>query len=125
MTPGTVLLLDHWAAVPGFRHLTVAEARSKLEELLPRYPHPNDQPAAICEQGIRWFPTEMEAVADAIHRASRRPHSYDTTLSGPDWNSYRNEAGLWALPGRCVLMRDDREGPRKPLAGWAHLGGRS
>lgn len=124
MTPGTVLLLDHWAAAPGFRHLTVAEAASKLGELLPRYPHPGDQPVAICDQGIRWFQTEMEAVADAINRASRRPHSREKTLSGPDWNSYRNAAGLWALPGRCASSKHARPAPCEPLAGWAYLGGK-
>lgn len=124
MTPGTVLLLDHWAAAPGFRHLSVIDAAAKLQDLLPRYPHPGDQPVAICDQGIRWFSTEMEAVADAILRASRRPHACDASLSGPDWNSYRNAAGLWALPSQSAPQKDPRPAPCEPLADWAHLGGR-
>lgn len=124
MTPGTVLLLDHWAAAPGFRELAVVDAASKLGELLPFYPNPGDQPVAICDQGIRWFPTEMEAVADAIYRASRRPHSRDRTLSGADWNSYRNVAGLWALPGRCKPLKDPRPALCGPVINRARLGGK-
>jgi len=103
MTPGAVRILDHWAATPGFRDLTVREAAVKLQEVLPHYPHPDDQPVAICVNGYRWFTEEMEAVADAIYRASRRPHLLDGTLSGSDWNSDRNADGLWSLPNRCTL----------------------
>jgi len=101
MTPGAVRILDHWAATPNFRTLTVAEAAAGLQELLPQYPGPNDQPAAICVNGYRWFVHEMEAVADAIYRASRRPHQLDETLAGADWDADVNDQGLWALPGRC------------------------
>jgi hypothetical protein len=101
MTPGAVRILDHWASSPDFRALTVAEAAAQLQEVLPHYPHPNDQPVAICVNGYRWFVHEMEAVADAIYRASRRPHELGETLAGADWDADVNEQGLWALPGRC------------------------
>ncbi|WP_419403778.1 hypothetical protein [Stenotrophomonas rhizophila] len=101
MTPGAISMLDRWAKSPGFRDLTIDEAAEQLEQLVPQYPHPADQPVEICVNGYRWFGSEMEAVADAIHRAARRPHGADETLAGPDWNSDISYAGLWALPGRC------------------------
>lgn len=101
MTPGAVVILDLWAASPGFREISIREAAAKLQDLIPRYPHPGDQPVEICVNGYRWFDTEMEAVADAIYRAARRPHNLDSTLVGSDWDVDRNERGLWAIPGRC------------------------
>ncbi len=103
MTPGAVRILDNWAATPGFRDLSVREAAAKLQEVLPRYPFPDDQPVKICVNGYRWFAEEMEAVADAIYRASRRPYLLDETLAGSEWDSDRNAEGLWSLPNRCAL----------------------
>lgn len=101
MTPGAVSKLDKWAATPGFRQLTIDEAAAQLQELVPHYPHPADHPVEICVNGYRWFATEMEAVADAIYRSSRRPHGTAETLAGEDWNCDVSSAGLWAIPGRC------------------------
>jgi hypothetical protein len=103
MTLDSIGILDRWAASPGFRSFTVDEAAMWLRDLLPHYPHPADQPVEICVNGYRWFGSEMEAVADAIYRASRRPHAPGETLSGSDWDSQVSRAGLWAVPGRCVV----------------------
>jgi len=118
MTPGAVLLLDHWAANPRFRELTVGEASRQLQDLLPSYPHPTDQPMAICVNGYRWFRSEMEAVADAVYRAARRPHRLDETLATPDWDVELNEEGMWCVPGKCrarsynVRLRETFLAPR-------------
>jgi hypothetical protein len=101
MTPGALSAMAHWAALPSFRHLTVGAAQQQLQEILPRYPQPADQPLAICVNGYRWFGSEMEALADAIHRAARRPHLHYVSLSGEDWAAEQNREGLWALPSRC------------------------
>lgn len=129
MTPGAVRILDHWAASPNFRAMTVAEAAAGLQELLPHYPHPNDQPVAICVNGYRWFVHEMEAVADAIYRAAQQPELRLETLAGPDWNSDIGDHGLWALPGRC-LARGQGAGMlfcnTSGLSGsWKHPAGRA
>lgn len=102
MTPGAERILDHWAAAPDFRQITVREAARQLQELVPSYPHPSDHPVAICVNGYRWFGSEMEAVADAIHRAARRPHGLDETLATPEWDVELNEDGLWSVPGTCL-----------------------
>ncbi len=102
MTPGAVLLLDHWAAHSGFRQLTFREAAKQLNALLPGYPQPSDQPVAICVNGYRWFGSEMEAVADAVRRATRRTASLGENLAGSDWDVELNEEGLWSVPGRCL-----------------------
>jgi hypothetical protein len=103
MTPDALGILDRWAASPDFRSLTVDEAAMWLRDLLPHYPHPADQPVEICVNGYRWFGSEMEAVADAIYRASRRPHAPGETLTGTEWDSAVSRAGLWAVPRRCVV----------------------
>lgn len=101
VTPDTARLLEDWLNGPGFRALSVGEALSQLRTIAPHYPHPAaDQPIAICVNGLRWFSTEVEAVADAIFRSARRPHSLGSTLAGPDWRSEQNGDGLWAVPGR-------------------------
>lgn len=101
--------MERWADEPGFRTQTLDDARAALRELLPAFPAPGDQPREICVNGYRWFNGEMEAVADAIHRASRRPHAVAATLEGADWNVDRNAAGLWAIPGSSrVQVRDTR-----------------
>jgi hypothetical protein len=99
--------IERWADEPGFRNQTLDHASSALHELLPGFPAPSDQPTEICVNGFRWFNGEMEAVADAIHRASRRPHSVTTTLQGAEWNVDRNAAGLWAVPGCSRLQTRD------------------
>jgi hypothetical protein len=101
MTPGAISKLDRWAATPGFRDLTIDDAAAQLQDLAPQYPHPADNPVEICVNGYRWFGTEMEAVADAIYRSSRRPHGAAETLAGPDWDCDVSRDGLWAIPGRC------------------------
>ena len=103
MTPGAISKLDRWAAAPAFRELTIDQAATQLQELVPQYPHPADHPVEICVDGYRWFSTEMEAVADAIYRSCRRPHGPSETLVGQDWNCDVNREGLWAIPGRCRL----------------------
>lgn len=100
MTPGAITVVGAWAASPGFRTLTLDEAAMWLHEIVPQYPHPIDQPVKICANGYRWFPTRAEASADAILRASLRPHSPTDTLAGPDWEAEVSCAGLWAFPGR-------------------------
>lgn len=109
MTPGAINKLDRWAATPHFRELTIDQAAAELQELVPHYPHPGDHPVEICVNGYRWFATEMEAVADAIHRSYRRPHAPSETLATSDWDCDVNRDGLWAIPGRCRL-------PGRPLA---------
>lgn len=101
MTPGAISKLDRWAATPGFRDLTIDDAAAQLQDLAPQYPHPADNPVEICVNGYRWFGTEMEAVADAIYRSSRRPHGAAETLAGPDWDCDVSRDGLWAITGRC------------------------
>lgn len=101
MTPDTARFLEAWINGPGFRGLTVGEAHSQLRSLAPHYPHPAaDQPTAICVNGLRWFSAEVEAVADAVFRAARRPHSLGSTLAAPEWHGEQNSDGLWAVPGR-------------------------
>lgn len=99
MMAGALRRLSDWAAQTAFRELTVGEAAQRLQELAPRYPGPFDQPVEICVNGCRWFAEEVEAVADAIHRAGRRPHRAKEPLGGPDWGTLRNAAGLWAVTG--------------------------
>jgi hypothetical protein len=102
MTPGAERILDHWAAAPDFRQITVREAARQLQELVPSYPDPSDHPVAICVNGYRWFGSEMEAVADAIYRTARRPHQLDETLAGPHWDVERDDEGRWSVPGMCL-----------------------
>lgn len=104
MTPGAISKLDRWAATPGFRDLTIDDAATQLQELVPHYPHPADNPVEICVNGYRWFASEMEAVADAIYRSHRRPHGTAETLAGADWDCDVSAAGLWAIPGRCTAL---------------------
>lgn len=101
MTPSARSAMTHWASTPMFLDLTVGIAAEQMQEILPHYPHPSDQPIAICVNGYRWFGSEMEALADAIHRAARRPHLHHLSLAGADWEVERNKEGLWAVPGRC------------------------
>lgn len=100
MTPGAITVVGAWTASPGFRTLTLDEAAMWLHEIVPQYPHPIDQPVEICANGNRWFQTRAEAAADAILRASLRPHSPADTLAGPDWDAEVSCSGLWAFPGR-------------------------
>lgn len=65
-----------------------------LADLLPHYPHPNDQPIEICSKGYRWFREEMKAVADAIYRGSKTPHPVEDTRQGADWNADIGSNGL-------------------------------
>ncbi len=102
MTPAVVHQLDQWASMPRFRRLTVRQAAAQLAEILPGYPSPFDQPVEICVNGYRWYRHEMEAVADALQRALRRPKGPSETLEGPDWDVDRNEQGLWCVPGICT-----------------------
>lgn len=111
MTPDTAQLVEAWINAPEFRELTARQALAQLQEIAPHYPHPAaDQPVAICVNGLRWFGSEVEAVADAVFRASRRPHSLGSTLDGPIWHSEQNSDGLWAVPGgqatRCTSALD-------------------
>jgi hypothetical protein len=99
MMAGALTRLSEWTAQPAFRELTVREAAQRLQELAPSYPGPFDQPVEICVNGCRWFAEEVEAVADAIHRAGRRPHRARELLGGPEWGILRNAAGLWAVTG--------------------------
>lgn len=96
-----VAKMDRWVADPGFRKQTLAEASEALQELLPGYPGPNEAPLAICKHGYRWYAKEMEAVADAIYRASKRGSALSRTLEGPDWDVECNQAGQWSVPGQC------------------------
>ena len=101
MTPGAISKLDRWAATPGFRDLTIDEAAAELQDIVPHYPHPDDHPLKTCVNGYRWFATEMEAVADAIYRSSRRMHGASESLASTDWDCDVSPEGLWAIPGRC------------------------
>ncbi len=101
MTPGAIAVVEAWACSPTFRDITVDDAAAWLREIFPHYPHPGDQPVEICVNGYRWFTTKAEALADAVHRASLRPHDVADTLAGPDWDLEVSGGGLWALPSRC------------------------
>ena len=94
-----VRILERWTVSPGFRNQSVADAGLALGQLLPHYPHPDDQPVEICHEGHRWFREEMEAVADAIFREARKPGASTRPLTGSVWARKRNSSGLWALPG--------------------------
>lgn len=102
MMTGELRRLDRWASEPGFRRLTVEEAAARLRVLAPNYPGPFDEPVQICVKGGRWFNDEMEAVADAIHRAARRPGRRTETLAGKEWGVDRNGDGLWAVMGTAL-----------------------
>lgn len=93
--------MERLADDSGFRSQTLNQAAAQLREMLPAFPAPCDQPVAICRKGFRWFDSEMEAVADAIHRGGSSPHDWAATLSGPDWDVDRNLQGQWCVPGRC------------------------
>jgi len=111
MMAGALRRLSDWTAQTAFRELTVREAAQRLQELAPSYPGPFDQPVEICVNGCRWFAEEVEAVADAIHRAGRRPHRAKEPLGGPEWGTLRNAAGLWAVTGPMAgRQSQDREG---------------
>lgn len=111
MMAGALRRLLDWTAQPAFRELTVREAALHLQELAPSYPGPFDQPVEICVNGCRWFAEEVEAVADAIHRAGRRPHRARELLGGPEWGILRNAAGLWAVTGPMAGRKSQyREG---------------
>lgn len=97
--------IERWADEPGFRTQTLDHASLTLRTLLPGFPGPADQPCEICVNGYRWFNGEMEAVADAIHRAARRPHAVDATLAGGEWDVDRNPAGLWSVAGHRFVAR--------------------
>ena len=108
---GALRRLSDWTAQAAFRELTVREAAQRLQELAPSYPGPFDQPVEICVNGCRWFAGEVEAVADAIHRAGRRPHRARELLGDPEWGISRNAAGLWAVTGPMTGRKSqDREG---------------
>jgi len=111
MMAGALRRLSDWTAQAAFRELTVREAAQRLQELAPSYPGPFDQPVEICVNGCRWFAGEVEAVADAIHRAGRRPHRARELLGDPEWGISRNAAGLWAVTGPMTGRKSqDREG---------------
>ena len=97
--------LQEWTDAPGFRQQTVDAAAAQLRLLLPAYPLPSDAPAAICADGLRWYVTKMEAMADAVRRSGLSPHSPGATLEGVEWHLVENEQAMWAVPGRCALPR--------------------
>lgn len=96
---GALSRLRDWAAQPLFRKLTVREASQRLRELAPGYPGTFDQPVEICVNGGRWFAEEVEALADATHRAGKRPHRAGERIDGPEWALVCNRSGLWAMTG--------------------------
>jgi hypothetical protein len=115
MPPRARSVMVHWSSAPTFLDPTVGIAGEQMQEILPHYPHPSDQPIAICVNGYRWFASEVEALADAIHRAARRPNLHHLSLAGPDWEVEKNRDGLWAVPGHCS--------PQSPTSAFSTVGG--
>lgn len=93
-------VLHRWQQEPGFRRLALRDAVAKQQMLLPAYPGVCDQASAICSLGYRWFATEAEAIADAIHRASSVEPDLNCTLEGEEWSPRCGPGGRWSVPGR-------------------------
>lgn len=99
--------------IASFAGLNLRQAALLLHEVAGDYRLRPGEGAVIGSDGVRWFEGRMDAVADGIWRAARRPElvvlAWREAVPCPQQNAH----GWWGIPElceACVAVTVDRAG---------------